>query len=156
MSVKNKKGRYPMKEKKKNNRTILFFTKTSLLCLFTVSLAVAFGACGTPTPSEIRFSEIRQKVFSEHGCTFSSCHGAGAAAYLNLEQSPYNALVGVKSSIDPDKTLVIAGNPEESLLYQLLQGSVGAIRQMPVGSQLPQDKLDLVRDWIAQGAKNDP
>ena len=144
-----------MQEKKKNNRTILLVTKTVSLSLFALSLMVAFGACGTPAPSEARFSDIRQKVFSEHGCTFSSCHGAGAAAYLNLEQSPYNALVGVKSTMDPEKTLVVAGKPEESLLHNILKGSVGAIRQMPVGSQLPQDKLDLVRDWIAQGAKND-
>jgi hypothetical protein len=46
---------------------------------------------------------------------------------------------------------VIPGNANESILYQSLLGSDG-IELMPPGNIWPDDKINLVRNWINQGA----
>jgi hypothetical protein len=45
---------------------------------------------------------------------------------------------------------VIAGKPDSSLLYQKLKTG-----KMPPAGKLPADQFELVKKWIAQGAKND-
>jgi hypothetical protein len=46
--------------------------------------------------------------------------------------------------------VVVPGDPEESLLVELLEDPGG--RLMPPGGALPADEIELVSDWIAGGA----
>ncbi len=46
---------------------------------------------------------------------------------------------------------VVAGDAENSVLYMSLLGT-GGISLMPPGSSWPQTKINLVKDWINQGA----
>jgi hypothetical protein len=65
----------------------------------------------------------------------------------------------------PAMKLIAPGKPEESFLMHKLDDTLecsavtcadtGCGEAMPIGSHLPDDKLDVVRRWIAQGAKND-
>jgi len=48
---------------------------------------------------------------------------------------------------------VVAGDAENSVLYMSLLGT-GGISLMPPGASWPQSKINLVKDWIDQGAKN--
>lgn len=48
---------------------------------------------------------------------------------------------------------VVAGNADASILYKSLLGKDG-ISLMPPGSKWPNSKIDLVKAWINQGAKN--
>jgi len=48
---------------------------------------------------------------------------------------------------------VVAGDADASVLYKSLLGT-GGISLMPPGSKWPQAKIDLVKSWINQGAKN--
>lgn len=48
---------------------------------------------------------------------------------------------------------VVPGNAGESILYQSLLGSDG-IELMPPGAMWPDEKINLVRNWINQGALN--
>jgi len=48
--------------------------------------------------------------------------------------------------------VVIAGDVENSLLAQLLQGATGKF--MPPQGSLPQEEIQAILDWIAAGAKN--
>ncbi|MCB9638109.1 MAG: hypothetical protein H6728_00140 [Myxococcales bacterium] len=113
----------------------------------------ASSAC-TPSGLEPKLSVIQAEIFTKHSCTLSSCHGAGAAGGLNLADNPYDALVNKDSATETSKKRVVPNKPDESVFYQVLLGSVGSIRQMPVGSTLPTEKIELVKQWIEMGAPN--
>ena len=48
---------------------------------------------------------------------------------------------------------VVAGDATNSVLYKSLLGT-GGISLMPPGSKWPDSKINLVKNWINQGAKN--
>jgi hypothetical protein len=50
---------------------------------------------------------------------------------------------------------VKAGDPDNSLLVQKLEGKQTCGKEMPIGGMLKADQIKLVRDWIMAGAKND-
>jgi hypothetical protein len=51
---------------------------------------------------------------------------------------------------------VVPGKPDSSILAQLIEGVRGPEQQMPNGARpLQPSQIQLIRDWIAQGAKND-
>ena len=47
---------------------------------------------------------------------------------------------------------VVSGQPEQSKLYQRLIGQGGPV--MPPGNPLPENLINLIYNWIKQGAKN--
>lgn len=103
------------------------------------------------------FSEIQSNVFTPT-CATSTCHaGAGPAAGLNLEAAnSYAQLVGVASSQDAAILRVAAGNPDNSYLIQKLEGTAASGQQMPAGgTPLPQTDIDVVRQWVTDGAIDD-
>lgn len=54
------------------------------------------------------------------------------------------------------KTRVVAGKPEESLLIEKLATTESCGERMPpTGEPVSQEQLDLVTQWIKDGAKND-
>lgn len=75
---------------------------------------------------------------------------AAYAALVDQDSNPRNmgcAPLGLKR--------VKPGAPEQSLLYLKLDISAPCGQQMPPGGLLTQAFRDEVRDWIANGAKND-
>ena len=115
----------------------------------------------TPTPTQIAtLAEIQQAVFSPR-CAIISCHDySGQQADLTLEPDrAYAQLVGALPSngtaadagllrVDPD-------HPENSfLIVKLTAPGTGEGSQMPLGGPpLASDELELIRGWIANGAK---
>ena len=102
------------------------------------------------------FSEIQANVFTPD-CATSGCHaGASAAAGLNLEEaSSYAMLVGIQSSQDAALQRVEAGDPDNSYLIQKLEGTALSGQQMAPGAPLPQSEIDVIRQWITEGALDD-
>jgi hypothetical protein len=75
---------------------------------------------------------------------------AAYAALVDQDSNPKNmscAPLGLKR--------VQPGAPEQSLLYLKLNINPPCGQQMPPGGLLQQELSDEVRDWIANGAKND-
>ncbi len=112
------------------------------------------GAGGrAPPPLTADFQSIQDNIFTP---ICSHCHsGAGAPQGLELDAAhSYALLVGVSSNEDPSQLRVKPGVPDESYLVLKLEGSpaiVGA--QMPFGGPpLPQATIDVVRQWITNGA----
>lgn len=128
--------------------------RTLACVLFLVATAACPGA--EPEPErDPTLTAIRRDIF-EPRCNFSSCHGgANPVRDLDLEGDPYGSLVGVDSAEDSAVKRVVAGDPEASLLYQVLQRDVGGTRQMPPGTPVEDADLAQVRAWIAAGAAND-
>lgn len=120
-----------------------------LLILTAAAAALGLAACG-PEPT---LENVRLEVF-EPNCSAASCHGSGVPPRdLTLDGDTVAAdLVDVDSSIDGVK-LVVAGDADNSLLFQVLTGSPDeSVRQMPPGITISQEKVDLVRAWIEAGA----
>jgi len=106
-----------------------------------------------PPPLTADFKSIQDNIFTPI-CTH--CHsGAGAPEGLELDAAnSYALLVGVSSNEDPGQLRVKPGSPDNSYLVLKLQGSPGIVgAQMPFGGPpLPQSTIDVVRQWISDGA----
>lgn len=98
------------------------------------------------------FDSIQQNVLTPE-CTV--CH-AGANAPLGLRLDAANSfglLVGVASVEVPSLLRVDPGRPDASYLIQKLEGTAAVGERMPLGGPpLPQPTIDVIRQWIAEGA----
>jgi hypothetical protein len=131
----------------------------------------------SPPPSfdaqnpKVSFAKDVMPIFAE-SCAFSSCHGSmsGSSNGVFLGGTDptrvHQATVDVRSSKLPTMAFVKAGDPRESFLLRKMEGSHCGLAAQCTGSDcgqsmpqnddtLPTEKLDTVRRWIAQGAKND-
>lgn len=110
-------------------------------CLWLVAAApLVIGLATEHEPADVLYGrDILPNLKGRCG----SCHsGAGAAAGLDL-----TTLEGMRKS-----KVVIAGDPERSVLLRRLRGLDGK-PQMPMGFvPLDAKELDLIRRWIASGA----
>ena len=103
-------------------------------------------------PAASDFQEIQDTVFTPI-CT--QCHiGASAPQGLRLDAAnSYAMLVNVSSSEVPNLLRVNPGNPDQSYLVQKVQGNAAVGGRMPLNqAALPQDRIDLIRQWISAGA----
>ena len=102
------------------------------------------------------FSEIQASVLTPD-CATSGCHAGGnPSAGLNLEEAnSYAMLVGIQSSQNAALQRVEAGDPDNSYLVQKLEGTASSGQQMPPGAPLPQSEIDVIRQWITDGAIDD-
>lgn len=90
----------------------------------------------------------------------ATCHLTGQEAG-NMSLVPGKAiasLVNVKSTEVATLTRVVPGDPDNSYLIMKLEGTQdqhgGMGARMPFGAPpLTQDKIDIFRKWIAEGAK---
>ena len=110
---------------------------------------------GSNEPLSANLQSIQDNVFTPI-CT--RCHiGASAPEGLRLDAADsYSLLVGVPSAEVPSLLRVMPGNPDESYIVLKLQGSPGIVGgQMPLGGPyLPQATIDVIRQWITDGAPN--
>ena len=135
---------------------------------------LGLGACGgsssppspgapasAPTPdtrmidADPSFSTTIQDVFERSSCTSSGCHGSAQAAGLDLRRGASLAsLVGVPASSESFPR-VAPGDPDNSYLVIKLEGRQSVGSRMPL-SRAALDEIDLtnIRNWIAQGAKD--
>jgi hypothetical protein len=100
------------------------------------------------------FQSIQDNVFTPI-CT--KCHiGAGAPQGLQLDAThSYAMLVGVASAEQPGVLRVAQGDPDSSYIIRKLQGTAGISGvQMPADGPpyLPQSTIDVIRQWITNGA----
>ncbi len=95
---------------------------------------------------QISYSQQIQPIFNAN-CGGQQCHIGGSSFGLRLNN--YSTLMeGGNSGV-----VVIPGDPQNSIIIKRLEGRI--IPQMPFGrSPLPQATIQLIRDWIAEGAHN--
>lgn len=92
----------------------------------------------------VSYSSDIQPIFDAN-CAGSNCHVGGMANGLSLES--YTSLMNGGNS----GAVVLPGNPDGSIIVRRLEGNIQP--QMPLGgSPLPQDDIQLIRDWISEGA----
>jgi putative membrane protein len=82
-----------------------------------------------------------------------SCHGpATRTAGLDLQSEPRAALLHRPSSQWPEAKLVVAGDPDRSLLVQKLRGKQTHGGAMPPAGPLPGAEIEAVEAWVKAGA----
>ena len=83
--------------------------------------------------------------------------GRGAPQGLVLDEAnSYGLLVDVASMEDPSILRVQPGDPDNSYLIQKLEGTATVGGQMPLGgTPLSQATIDIIRQWITEGAIDD-
>lgn len=119
------------------------------------------------TTPQVSFRNDVMPILNQ-SCTFSSCHGAGSGT-MTLRQGDAagmrSQIVDVPSSTLPAMKRVAPGDPGHSFLMHKIDGDVCTLKdqcvQQTCGDTMPQssDMLDeatrdVIRRWIAQGAKD--
>ena len=95
--------------------------------------------------SQISYTDQIQPIFNSN-CT--GCHMGGGAATLNLTN--YNGIMaGGVSGL-----AVISGDHYNSELYNRITLPEGAAGSMPPNDPLSQEEINLIADWINEGANN--
>ncbi|MBI4651229.1 hypothetical protein HY745_08105 [Candidatus Desantisbacteria bacterium] len=119
-----------------------------------------FSSACTSNPSneklEPAFSSISKYFFSKK-CTFYTCHSdvfSKKSGHLDLSpQNAYKDLVNKKSRLYPERFRVKPGEPENSVLMHRLEGSL-ICGPTVERSKINKKEIDIVRQWIKEGAKN--
>jgi len=106
-------------------------------------------------PLTAEFGSIQKNVFTPN-CATSGCHiGAAAPQGLRLDEAhSFVLLVGIASTEVPGLLRVNPNNPDLSYLIQKLEGSATVGDRMPLSGPpfLPQTTIDVIRQWIIDGA----
>ena len=111
---------------------------------------------GPPFPATLE--AIQDNVFTP-GCALSFCHGVSTQANLNLEEgNSWSNLVDVPSFEVPTMDRVKPFDPDASYLICKLENCPATIgEQMPIiGGPLDQSVIDVIRQWISDGAPDNP
>ena len=117
-------------------------------------------ACTDVAPFRPQFSCIQQLVFTPT-CALAGCHAApGASQGLVLSEGvAYGMLVGVPSTeTSTGQIRVSPGDPDNSYLIVKLEGTDSRLvgDRMPFGGPyLSQAEIDVIRQWILDGAPPD-
>ncbi|MCW8849213.1 MAG: hypothetical protein OQJ81_04475, partial [Melioribacteraceae bacterium] len=98
------------------------------------------------------FTNIQKEILNK-SCAFSGCHVSGSVN-PNLAGNSYDIIVNKKSSTGMD--YIKPNDPDNSYILQKILGSNGIQgSRMPLNSSsLSQDKIDVITEWINDGAKN--
>jgi hypothetical protein len=98
-----------------------------------------------PPPPPVSFSREVAPIMALH-C--NTCHGdAGGFSTRSHRELLLGGNLG---------TVIVPGNPDNSLLIHFLDGRRGEKHRMPKdGPPLSTDQIATIRRWIAEGARND-
>lgn len=119
---------------------------------------------GTGTTSA-SFSKDVMPIIGE-SCALTSCHAAkqsNLGIHLTFDEEQVYTELQKGSPTFGGVKFVLPGKPDESLVMAKMDGTQGKIagcpascgKEMPPEDLLPQEKRDVVRRWIANGAKRD-
>lgn len=143
--------------------------KSCLFVIFCFAGLALFGACEHTEPTaptdngggsggpEATLSTIQSSIFSQR-CAVSGCHvpGTNAPMAMRSAQESFDALVNVASMQRPSIIRVAPNDPDNSYLIRKLEGgpNISGSRMPSSGSRLSNSQIDLIREWISNGAQN--
>jgi len=115
-----------------------------------VSLSFSALVVAAPGKAEVSYKNDVAPIIHDY-CL--NCHQPGGKGYekSGLDMSNYQSLMkGTKFG-----TIINPGNSFTSILIQVVEGRVHPSIKMPFGTGgLSHDKVDILRKWVSQGAKD--
>ena len=112
-----------------------------------LAATVLLAACGQ---KEISYQADVQPILKQY-CL--ECHGDGGEGYAKsglLMSSHESLMKGTKFG-----SIVKPGDGLSSVLIMLVEGRADPSIKMPHGkASLPKDKIEVLKQWVVQGAKN--
>lgn len=97
---------------------------------------------------------INNKVPGTHGCLLCHDPNGGTREGFNQVGLDLSKLQAIRQGGRNDKNVVVPGKPCESIIVQKLQGTFNEGARMPKnGPYWEPDKIQLMIDWIAEGAQ---
>lgn len=116
------------------------------------------GTCAGVTHPTL--SEIQSQIF-DPSCATAFCHGSSRRGGLDLRSgSSYSNLVHVDPTNSTARSKgykrVLPGDTTKSFLVHKLRGTLGSGEgsRMPPQGALPEDKIQMIEQWICDGAPN--
>lgn len=130
-----------------------------LPALVAGALLAGAGCADSTDDRPVSFTYIQGAVFQQ-SCATAACHsGHFPIGGLGLDSvdAAYAGLVGApcvdgEPPTDPLLNFVRPGDPQRSRLVHLLEGTDVPWR-MPPDAPLPEPDIELVRNWILDGAE---
>lgn len=118
-----------------------------LICTLAVCASGSVRAANRSFPQTISFGEHIRPIFTEH-CT--ACHGG-------VKQAGDISFVYRNQVLPPDGWVIEPGKPEESVLLDRITSSDPEEIMPPTdhGKPLSKHEIDLIAEWIRQGASWD-
>ena len=115
------------------------------------------GCSDTLTPD---FDSVYNGMISKSCGGFSACHANNPAALgfdADTAEDFIASAINVPSSQEPSLALILPGDPENSYLIRVLRDPASAdlpdgARSMPPGQPLCDEKIDVLAEWIRNGA----
>ena len=122
--------------------------KTRIVCSsLLVSSALLLAACGE---KEISYKADIQPILQQY-CV--ECHAEGGTGYEKsglLLTSYESVMKGTRFG-----SIIKPGDALSSTLIMLVEGRADPSIKMPHGKEsLPKEKIELLKQWVKQGAKN--
>ena len=122
--------------------------KNILQILILIFIGLSLNSCYYDSFSEEDFIPITEDVSYKNDIVplwgqCSGCHNGTLAPDMR-DATSYNSLLN---------GYVIPNNADQSILYKSLLGT-GGVSLMPPGSKWSDSKINLVKSWITQGAKD--
>lgn len=125
--------------------------KNRTLLVTAVLAVLSYPALATAAQSEISYKNDVLPIIHDY-CL--SCHQPGGKGYekSGLNMTSYESLMkGTKFG-----AVIKPGDSFTSILIQVIEGRVHASIKMPFGMDggLAKDKIEILKKWVNQGAKN--
>jgi len=133
---------------------VIFFSMLSLIgCSVTTEPEETNSL---PNNTSVTFTSVQKEVFDK-SCALAGCHsGVDAAAGMNLSAgSAYANLINIVSVRNAIFVRVQPGNSANSFIIKMLRNTGENTRIMPPSGTLNESSIQLVENWINNGAKND-
>ena len=122
--------------------------KTGIACSsLLVSSALLLAACGE---KEISYKADVQPILQQY-CVECHAEGGKGAEKSGLVLTSYEGVMkGTRFG-----SIIKPGDALSSTLVMLVEGRADPSIKMPHGKEsLPKEKIELLKQWVAQGAKN--
>lgn len=137
----------------KNRWTLM--VGASLITLGCGGGSDAPGGVVVAEPDPVSLQDVQAAVFTPN-CAVTGCHVAGTAAF-GLDLGPgkaLNNLVGVPSSERSSFDRIEPFDPQNSYVYMKVTADPRILGDPmpPLGPPLADQQIDLLHDWIEQGA----
>lgn len=111
---------------------------------------LALGACGELEDDRPPTLEYVTEAILAPNCGNAQCH----SSFRRAEDYAFDTVDEARDSINT-YVLVVGGEPDSSLLYQVLvsPGGDGNVPRMPWDQPMPDRDVELIRRWIERGAQ---